>query len=82
MHDQMVLLRETLSTLVTDIWSFSGMEFTMCHQMTFQWERTTALLANKWPFTAVLVREKKNEKRKKWLISFGAFETRVLVTFQ
>lgn len=70
MHNQMVLLRETLSTLVTDVWSFSGMEFTMCHQMTLQWERTTALLANKWPFTAVLVRKKKMRKeRNGWLVS-------------
>lgn len=66
----MILLGKTFATLVTNVWPLAGMEFAVCHQMTLQWERTTALLANKWSLAAIIDRwhsildEKKKEKKR------------------
>lgn len=52
MHNQMIFLCKTLAAFVTDVWPLTSMEFAVCHQMAFQWERTTALLANEWSLAA------------------------------
>lgn len=52
MHNQMIFLCKTFAALVTDVWPLTSVEFAVCHQMAFQWERTTAFLANKWSLAA------------------------------
>lgn len=52
MHNQMIFLCKTFAAFVTDVWPLTSMEFAVCHQMAFQWERTTALLANEWSLAA------------------------------
>lgn len=52
-HNQVILLCETLTAFFADVGTFAGVKFTVRHQMTFEGKCTSALLANKWPFPAV-----------------------------
>lgn len=51
MHDQMILLGEAFATFIANVRTFASMEFTVCDQVTFQRERSTAFLTNKWSLT-------------------------------
>lgn len=62
MHYQMVLLGKTLTALVTNIWPLPGMEFAVCHQVAFQWERPATFLANEWPLAAISNGTREEEK--------------------
>jgi len=53
MHNKVILLCETFTAFLADVGTFAGVKFTVRHQVTFEGEGSSALLANKWPFPAV-----------------------------
>lgn len=59
----MVLLGKTLTALVTNVWPLPGMEFAVCHQVAFQWERPATFLANEWPLAAISNGTREEEKK-------------------
>lgn len=75
MHYQMVLLGKTLTALVTNVWPLPGMEFAVCHQVAFQWERPATFLANEWPLAAISNGTREEEKKRSEMAKYTASES-------